>query len=261
MLNIYSILDWCAGFSMFAFALIIYAGKRAESSRAYAIYSASTGMWALAMGTYIFVRPADYDIIVFLLRSLYWTGLSTAFAYHYFTLTYRNDIPRPFWKWLYVFLSALFFYVYHFTDTVVYGLTFGPRLFDRIPDYNWPGFIGFNVIFMPIVIAAFINLWKIWHAETDPEQRKNIRFLYWSGFTAWWPPITLAVTLPLLGNFDYYWIAPILSALWVFVASYGIFKYKLFNLRIVAVELIIVLLLIILFVNIFIPDIDQLFMQ
>ena len=255
MLTIYSVVNFIAAAAMFSFALIIYLGNRTEETQRYAIYSAFTGGWALFVGVALFLPPEQSDFVMYALRLSYWSGLSAAVGFYSFALAHREP------EWIGVRAKRLFFGLYIFlflayvmTDSIVRDVAFGTYQFERIPLYNWAGFFVFNGVFTLFTTSAFYRLYKKWCEPGTDLDRSRTRDLLFCGMFAFTPPIILSVLLPLLNNFRFYWIAPLLSTMWVIATTYGIFKHRVFQLRVITAEVLFVFLLIILFVNIFVPE-------
>lgn len=246
---------------MFVFSSFLYQGSSDKNIRAYTWYTASTAFWGIANGLYVFFIPHVQDLyVLYALRVLYSTGIPTCAAFYYFSLFQRN--PNGNYKrvgFLLALLSLAQLLVYTFTDSLVVGVVYGDLWFQRHPVYDWFGFVIFNILFMVIAMAAFVNLWKAWHEATDPSKRLEGKLLFLAGIIAWWPPIIMSILLPLIGNVNYYWIASTFSALWVIFTSYMIFRRNLFKVRVILPAILIIILLIILFINIFVPDLGQLF--
>jgi hypothetical protein len=261
MLTFYSAINFIAALVMFTFSAFLYQGSTQKNIRAYTFYTASTASWALAIAVYLFLTKENYDLALLVVRFLYTTGITTGVGFYYFTVVHNDDATNhsKLRRTLSI-LTLVQIFGYIFTSALVKGITFVPdKIYHRIPIYNWPGFMVYNIAFTIIVGAAFWNLWKKWRSTTNPDLRAQTRLLFLAGLIAWWPPVIMGILLPLIGNFDYYWIAPTTTALWVIFTSYAIFRKNLFKVRVILPAILIVILLMILFVNIFVPDLGNLF--
>lgn len=254
MLTIYSAINFLAAIVMVTFAVVVYSGAKNSETRVYAVYSLFTGLWGLAIGMALFFQEPNDVYVTQSIRASYWLGLGTAILFHYFSRIHRDDpLKHRVWKWLSVALCGIFLFVFQFTNTVLIKMSFGEYAYERIPTYNWIGFILFNVIFSSLLTAGFWNLYKKWRGGGLPEDIARTFFIMSCALFAYAPPVVFAVTMPLIGNFRFFWIAPFITSIWVIAMTYGIAKRGIFKPRIVTAQLLVVMMLIILFVNIFVP--------
>lgn len=255
MLTVYSAVNFFAAAVMLSFAFIVYVGAKNEETVAYAIYSAFTGIWGVAIGLIIFFQQDQTDLVIYSIRLSYWAGLSAAIWFFYFSLIHRDDAnKRRRAKWMLASLSALLFPWYLGTGTILKEVTFGTYVFERIPTYEWVGFILFNVVFTIFLSGGFWQLISKWRREDKPEEVKRTFYIIQCAVLAFTPAVVFAVTLPLLGNLRFFWIAPFITSMWVLAMTYGIARQKIFAPRVVASELLFIMMVVILFVNIFVPS-------
>lgn len=260
MITFYSSINFIAAAIMFAFSVFLYQGSSEKNIRAYTFYTASTACWGLGIALYVYFSWEQYTLMLYALRYAYATGIPTAAAFYYFSRLQRD--PNGSHKLMARILQILCIVqlgAYVFTSSLVTAIAYGHNYYERIIQYDLLGFTIFNLTFALLVGAAFTNLWQAWHLSPDPARRAQSKLLFWAGVMAWWPPILMCVLLFLVGNFSYYWVAPIVTSLWVVFTAYSIFRNNLFKVRIIVPALLITILLAILFVNIFIPNFGDLF--
>ncbi|MBI1975550.1 MAG: hypothetical protein HYS59_00935 [Candidatus Vogelbacteria bacterium] len=257
MLTVFSALNFVAAAIMGLFALVTYRGGPTENTRAYARYVGWTALWALSIGIFLYIDPHEEKNLLLAVKLIYWIGTTIATSWFYFTLVYPNNgnaYLRT--RALFIALNSLLLYVYFGTDFMMNGVVVGEAVYNRFPIYGplWQPL--FNGIFAFFLFGGFVVLFKKWRAEPNPTERRRHALLLWSAVIAFTPGVLLAVIFVALArNFDYYWISPTLTLIWIAYVSYSIFRHRLFNVRVIAAELSVLLLGIILFLNIFIVEI------
>lgn len=259
MITFYSSINFIAAAIMYAFSLFLYQGSSEKNIRAYTLYTASTACWGLGIALYVYFSGDQYTSMLYALRYAYATGIPTAAAFYYFSRLQKDpDGDHHLTAKILATLCVVQLVAYIGTDALVTGVTFGSTFYERIIHYDLFGFAIFNLVFGLLVGSSFVNLWQAWHQPADESKRAQSRLLFWAGIMAWWPPILMCVLLFLVGNFNYYWVAPIITSLWVIFTSYAIFRRNLFKVRVIIPVLLITILLVILFINIFIPNFGDL---
>lgn len=251
-LNIYATLNFVTALIMGIYALVLYAGSSEKPLRAFSHYLMWLTTWALVHGIYISLDTTYPHLIVFP-RYLYWVGVVIASAFFYFTAIYTKAFQstKKLGRFLIgqnIFLAFIFFG----TDAVVSDLKILSLPYEKFPvngTYWNPLFNGFFGFYL---FAGFFLLYRAMKKANVPSEKRNLKLLFWSSLIAFAPGVVLSVILPLQGqNFDYYWLSPALTLVWVIFITYAIFKNIVFSVRVLTTEVLILILATFLFLNIF----------
>ena len=257
MISLPAIANFLAALAMAAFALLVYVGDKSENTRVYGRYAAVNALLALAFGFLLSVDPSHTDIRLILVRASYWIGYVIASTYFYFALVFPRYGEK--YKAIRLFLlaiDAIFFYLYIFTNLVVKNFSIGTEATAIQAHFGPLGPILFNGTYLILVTAALTVLYRKWRAENEPVQRKQNGILFALAFVDFGPSSFVAVVLPLFGDANLSWSAPLLNLIWIALVSFVIYRKSLFRVRVVASELLVIALLVILFLNIFSNEIQ-----
>ncbi len=251
--NGYAAVTWLSAIIIGSFALIIFLGSKKRSSRLYAMTSFWTMLWTLGMGAYHMTNV--YSWIMFWGQWNHFMGGAIAATFFYFSFFFPDEKPPPRWVLPTVVGTQLgFLYLYATTTLIIQdSFTTGSRVIDRGWHFGQFGYL-FHIFFALYFLGGFLNLAKKIRIASGSE-KKDLRYVFWGTVIGVAPAAVVNVALPLVGNFQYYWLGPTLILGWVALLSYAIVRRQLLNVKIVLAEVAVLAMTLILFLNIFLSQV------
>jgi len=224
-----------------AFAMFLYLhGNKRTVITFYALISVFASLWSLsALATGIDSLPELYFLPA--LYGHYIFGYCAYLSFFWFAFFYpaRNgkSIRAPL---ILTFLSGAFLLLIPATQ-LMFTVTTGSTLAERI-SFTEPGYIIFIIMLSAVFfLGLFVLLSKL--NATDHSIRfkdldkYQIYFAIMTNFIAGIFGITLNLILPLFGNFDFFYVNPILVTIALMgIGLYNLVKYRLFNTKVVLAE-------------------------
>jgi PAS domain S-box-containing protein len=256
-------------------ASVIGLGSRERAAKAFVFFIGVHILWIISHGFFHGIDPnvaistvglfkffhitTGQQIATFFVQLNFFLGGVIASLFYYFTLTFpKNDKPRDFVLPTIVFINTVMFFACFYFGNVVNNAQYIGNIFGG-ENQGWKWNYGnmrylFDIIFDGFFILGLYTLYKKSKITSDTLEKTRLRFMLWGLVTSILPSSIVNVILPNLGNFNYDWLGPISSLLWMSVISYSIFKYRQLNTRAVLSEILIFVLGIILFINIFVSN-------
>jgi len=250
-ISTYSILLWLTAILIGSFDLIIFVGSRSLSSRVFAAFTFLLVPWSAAQG---FVIALSVNATaLFLVKLQHFIGIVISFGFLYFSLVYPED-KKPKHNFAIVItlstIAAVFFVLFFFSNLIISDI-FPVGGIER---WGWR-FAElqrlFDVTFYGIWLVVLANIYHKWRKSPVGATRTNLKYMFFGLTLGIIPPGILNVFLPSIADYQFNWIGPIASAVWVYVIGYSIIKYRQLNVRAFIAEVLAVSMTLLMFINIF----------
>ncbi len=256
--SIYSIIIWVTSIFIISLDVIIIIGSKNLSSKTFSFITFLTAVWVLSQG--FFITFLDKELAFCLIRFQYVLGIMIAIGFYHFSHIYPYD-KKPTKKSIIISILILicFIYLYFFTKILV------SNVYSIGGIGRWAWSFGklhllFDISFYSLWIFALNKLYKTYKSETG-ELRSNLKNMFWALFLGIIPPTMANILLPSFGEYQYNWIGPITSFIWVFIVAYSIIKYHQMDVRAIMTEVLAIGMMIIFFINIFTDVSDGLWVR
>ncbi len=232
-------------------AIILLQNPRHPIYIAYGFFTTTVAVWGTGVGLYL--ATGDHASADFLARFLYFVGGSIPSTFLYFSMTFSSETLLSWRRMSLIFLpSTLFFILYFFSDAIISGSSFETP--DKKSFLYGPFHLFFDIHLWGYFALAFIVLQKHYRAISQRTDRLHTLFVILGTYVVLGVAGVTNVIIPLFFIFDFIWIGPIATILWVGIIAYAVLRYQLFNIRAVAAELFVVSLWLLLLVRTIISD-------
>ncbi|MDP3955621.1 MAG: ATP-binding protein [bacterium] len=239
---------WLVGALVFLFATIVSVGTTKNSSRIFGGASFAVAVWCLALG--VFFASSDDTVVELANRISFAAGSLIATMFFFFTLA-MGPTERYLRQagWLIAFLQSTLWYYLFSGVYIIAGVQIGSNFVQRefiLGRFGWVFYLYLTTLF----IAGFVVLLKHIQSSTDPHSAWQLRVIFYSSLVSVLLSNVTAVVLPLLGNFNWYWMSPLLILPWLISSAYAIARHHMFGVRLALAELLVFVLAAILFIRV-----------
>ena len=224
------------------FGIFLYANsKQSVVVRLYALIIIFATLWSLAT---LFTTPGllNFRFFELALWGHYVFGYLAYLSFFWFAILFPNPPQRRFLVLAGALTACTLLYLLvvptHFFFLGIYpGATLGASV-----TFNEPGYMIFILMLSGVFFACLLILLRtrrmvdktILYKDLDPYQ---INFAILANFVAGVLGIVFNLIYPLYGNFNYFYINPILvTAALITIGLYNVLRYNLFNSRIILSE-------------------------
>jgi len=230
-----------------AISLIFYFQSRGYvASVAYAIFVFTAALWGL--GVSLFLWTSDPMLSDLAARFLYLAGGFTAPSFYFFVETFTSDSKLPRIKTFAIFIpSFIIFILYFFSDFIIRGYFVADT---GIKGFLYgPGRLLFDIQLWFFMGLALFKLIKTRIKLKDENLKTQILYITLGTYIVLSIAAITNVFAPLLNIFQYIWIGPISTVIWVILITYAITMHRLLNARLIATEIFVAIILIIFFIE------------
>ncbi|MDP3989436.1 MAG: ATP-binding protein [bacterium] len=234
LVNFYSASIWLVGIIVLLFASTIVVGSNRTSARLYGSVSFIVAAWCVALGA--FYAGFDLAWIETTNRFAHVLGSMIAAAFFYFCLSFPVD-RSPSWKITapLVLWQLILAYLLLATTLVIDSAFVGTEILERGFSMGPLGWV-FYINFLGFFSAGFIVLTYQLLKEADHTIRGQIQLVYATTALGASIGTVTGVILPMLGYFDYYWLAPFSILPWLLSTAYTIVRHGIFAVKMVLGE-------------------------
>ncbi|MBI2121652.1 MAG: ATP-binding protein [Candidatus Sungbacteria bacterium] len=230
-----------------AISLIFYFQSQGYvASVAYSIFVFTAAMWGFGVSLFLWTSsPMLSDLSA---RFLYLAGGFTAPAFYFFVETFISDSKLPRIKTFAIFVTSFILFILYFfsdfiiggyfvTDTGIKGFLYGP------------GRLLFDIQLWVFMGLALLKLIKTRIKLKDENLKTQILYITLGTYIVLSIAAITNVFAPLLNIFQYIWIGPVSTIVWVILITYAITMHRLLNARLIATEIFVAIILIIFFIE------------
>ena len=241
---------------MTGLGIIILLGSKTTVSRTFVFALTTALVWSCVMIILVAIPEKETSLGNFVNKLSYITGLFVALSFLYFCLVFTTNKKLTWWVPFSItmlgFCSTLMLL---YTD-ILFGDGKWKGYAQSMGVHIWgadPGRIPFlyDILFVAIFTTGIVFIYKKMKSSKDPKEKTQLKFMFWTITVGFVPPSIVSIILPSLGTFQYDWIGPTSSLLWIFIVAYSIIKAEQMNVRMVLIEVLVLAGLLLLFVNIF----------
>lgn len=217
----------------FVLATLIFINRKNSNGSIYFSLAAyCTTVWVLSM--FFFRKVDNLDTIIIPTKLLYVSGIliSTFFLRFSYAFLSKNTyrlffvpitIPTALLVILIIFSSLI-------VDSVTYVASGEKNVFfgTAYPIYGFVMLLYF--------LWSYFNFYKTYKTENTENKYRLSLIVAGTGLSVF-SGLVFDIIFPYFGNFDLYWLGPVLTIIFVSFTAYAILKHKLFNVKIIATEL------------------------
>lgn len=182
-------------------------------------------------------------------KMLYIAGAVIVTNFVYFTYTFLQEKlkDRKIKAVIIGLPMLLFFPLIIFTNSVISDVEFVNGI-DKIVRFGqlYYLYVAYMVVWS---IFGYYCLQKKSSYIVDAIQKRQLFWIGWGTISSVTFGLVFDLILPMFGNFDFYWVGPVLVTFFVVFASYAIAKHHLFNVKVITTELFSAILFIVLVVK------------
>lgn len=232
--------------------LFVYAraSERTGQNLVFTLVVFNIVVWTL---TKVGVRYATTpEGVLMYMRAIYALPLFMPVLFLHFSYLFSGSTvlkrPVPIVALMYVY-TVIFALITLFTDVIVVGAVY-PIVGEGQAVLGT--FYGmYSLHYFLFFTAAFFLILQAYHESHDENYKHRAILLFIGSAATAIIGMTTNLLLPIIGIFDFTWIANISTILYVSVIMYAIARYGLFNLRVISVELLTALVVSVLMVEVF----------
>lgn len=204
-------------------------------------------VWIASM--IIFKNTLSIFWAIFSAKMLYVAGVVIVTNFFYFTYFFlREKLTDGKFKMFVLGLPSLLFIVLIiFSNYVIKDVEFfnGGDMIVKF-DFLYYLYAAYMIVWS---VAGYYYLIKKTASAVDKTQKRQLVYVGLGTMSAVTFGLVFDIILPMFGNFDFYWLGPVLVTFFVVFASYAIAKHHLFDVKVITTELFSAILLIILVVR------------
>ncbi|MEK7567964.1 MAG: ATP-binding protein [Patescibacteria group bacterium] len=217
----------------FVLATLIFINRKNSGGSIYFSLAAyCTTIWVLSM--FFFRKIDSLETLIIPTKLLYISGIL---------------ISTFFLRFSYSFLSKNSYRVFFIPITVptlllIVSIIFSPLTINSV---NHITSEEKNVVFGPIYpiygllmfvyfLWSYLNFYKRYKVE-NRENKYRLSFIIIGTGLSVFSGLIFDIVFPYFGNFDLYWLGPMLTIIFVTFTAYAILRHKLFNVKVIAAEL------------------------
>lgn len=222
-------------------------GSKRKSSRMFALLSFLASIWVISQGFFISVN--DSVIAEYLIKFQYFLGASIAIVFYLFSHSYPYEkiVSRNTYVYS-IFLIIFFIFSITFTDLII------TRTYNIEGIQKWAWSFGklhvvYDIFFYMTWSLGLINIYNNYRFENELNLKKNLKNMFIALFIGVLPATLGGITLPTFGIFDFNWIGPITSFIWVYIIAYSIIKYRQMEVSVVLTKILTIGVSIIFIIN------------
>jgi signal transduction histidine kinase len=241
---------WLTAILIFSLGLVIYLGSNKLSSRAFAYCMFFVTLWMTAVG----LNYAAHQFILLEISSRvsYFLGSTVAASFLYFFFAFPEDNrPKKILTLGLIIQQAIFFYLFLFTDTIIYNPTFAASQTSLSWQFGPLSFL-FDLFFFGFFAIGIYILYSKYRVCVQISEKKNLLYMIWVIIVGAIPPSIVSILLPRFGYFELDWVGPVSEVIWLPILSYSIIKYRQMNVKVVVTEVLAIAMTAVFFINIFI---------
>ncbi len=245
----YALTIWFVSLLIGSLGVVVFRGGNNRSSRMFFVTVFLMTLWTATIGLFTVSQTAETATFLVKLCYFWGTAIGVFFLFFFIVYPYNRRVPRPLFYGLIGSLAAYLF-LYFFTDLII-GKAF---YIGGIVRYGWEFgslWFLFYLIFYTCFLSGFVILFRRARHFASPEDRRNMRYVFWGILILISPPTLVNIIFPQFGYFRLIWLGPIMSIGWVSVFAYSIVRYQQMNIKAVTAEVLASVMTAVFFANIF----------
>ncbi len=252
-------MDWKAftvaavAFLDFSIATVVYLQNRRDRTLiAYALFGLVVALWGF--GVTSFLSSTNERVTDFSARFLYFAGGLIPVCFYYFSLVFNSQEKLKLWQKIVLVVPAIvLFFLYFASDLIISGYSVSEK---NIKYFTYgPLRIIFDANLWLFFVLALRELLRCWEKfKNDSVLKIQILYITLGTYLVLLIAGPTNVIAPLLSVFDYIWIGPTATILWVMLVTYAIIKHRLFDMKIIAAEAVTFVFWTLLLVRIFLSE-------
>lgn len=218
--------------------VVVAQGKKNRSTIAFFLITVGIFFWGLSLLIYEFILVND--IALLLSRIAYFSAAISVISLLNFSILFSTkEEMNPGKKYLILRILnpvlLLFFGLITFYDGLLLsGFTeFGVK---RIVEFG-PLYSLYSIILLVFFTVSFFLSFRGYKKEQDLLRKNQFKYVFLGILITVFGGLVTNLILPTFGNFDLYWIGPVLTLAMATSVSVSIIKYHLFNIKVVIAEL------------------------
>lgn len=230
MTNQYPAFLFLSSFIFLIFGLIIYfKAKNKIIERTFNLFVFSFAVWSFSLGMFFLVSGVENTI--FWGKVVYFSASYIPPSFLLFSFIFPNTKITKFnYKYLLFFIPNLFFFpLFFYTSLIIENI----KIIEGVKTFiygDWK--LLWDVQFNGLLILGFIRYVRMF-LRSKGVIKEQLRYLLIGDLYIYMFAGTTNVFLPLFSIFDYIWMGPILSLVWVFLISYTIAKHNLLDIKLI----------------------------
>ncbi len=233
--------------------LIFLHRRESSGSKFFAVAAYSTTLWVVAM--FFFRNISNLNILIISTKLLYIAGILITVNFLYFSYTFlENSLKERKNLFLLIGIFPLILVgLIIFSRSIIKDIIFFNN--ERVVEFGPLYLASYSVLMLIYFIWAYSNLFKKLKKST-PGSTERMQLLYVTigTFVSVVFGLVYDIVIPYFGNFDFYWLGPIMTISFVAATSYSVLKHRLFNIRVIATELLIFALWVIFLIRFLMAD-------
>ena len=200
-------------------------------------------MFALAIVALMFwaLGHAILETVVthqYLLPRLPYLSASLIVSFFFiFSLTFpQKNLRRSqlLWVWSVGTLNALILVLLFFPEAIIQSVAYDAEGFREI--LFKPLFVVYGIYIVGLFVAAFfILIHKI--RRSSGILRTQFLYIFSGSFLAALVGVSTNLILPAFGNFEFFWLGPVVSIVFSLLTVYAILRHHLLNIRVIGTEI------------------------
>src|SRR3989344_6119136 len=232
----------------FLIALVSYfQSKKSQTNRAYALFALAVTIWGGSLA--LFLWTPNVWILDFLARLIYFSGGTIAPAFYYFTKLFQSSESEKIEKKNILIPVIVIFILYFFSDSILKNYIITPS---GARGYSYgPLWFLFDIYLFGFFALALYELLKKYRSIKDSALRIQITYITLGTYIVLPVATVTNILSPYFGQFNFLWVGPTTTIIWVGLITYAIAKYNILNIKVIAVEIFTVFITFLLLTNIF----------
>ncbi len=237
-------------------SIFIFANNpKCKINQSFAIFAFFISFWPITLFLY---RNAEIFYAEFWMKTSYLAAAGIALSFWLFVHYFPIDVPRTVLNRttpLIITLALIsLFFIPNFLTSGVYDLPNGTRMVNS----EWCGHSVFALYFITFFFGAILLLWhRFKMSEGIIKQQSRILFFGILGSGIFGTIFNLVLPSPYFNNFNYIYVGPFFTFLFVLAVSYAVARHQLMNIKAIATEFFVVIMFLISVLKIFFTDSRQ----
>ncbi|OGL67542.1 hypothetical protein A3B21_01085 [Candidatus Uhrbacteria bacterium RIFCSPLOWO2_01_FULL_47_24] len=236
------------GIIIFSLGFFVYLqNRKSRINISFGAFVISVAVWSFSLMLFYSTNKTIWAD--FWAKAVYFFGGIIPACFYYFSLVFPETPTKIKRVKIFIIFSPniILFFLYFFTNLMIAHAL--------LEDHN-RGFIYgplhtlFDIHFISVFFLGFRNLFKKYQITHGPV-KAQLKYVVFGTLVGLILAGIANVILPWFTIFQFLWLGPPFTLIWVLALSYAIVKHRFMNIRVIATELLIILILLVLLNEIF----------